>query len=51
MSGDAHIRICERLGVQFPQATRLVICCKNGKAEEALAAMRQIMERLKLTVN
>ncbi len=23
MSGDAHVRICESLGVQFPRATRL----------------------------
>jgi RNA-directed DNA polymerase len=28
----------------------LVICCKHG-AEEALASMRQIMQRLRLTVN
>ena len=25
MSGDAHVRICESLGVQFPRATRLVV--------------------------
>jgi putative transposase len=25
MSGDAHVRICESLGVKFPRATRLVI--------------------------
>jgi hypothetical protein len=31
-------------------ADDLVICCKRG-AEEALAEMRQIMERLQLTVN
>jgi hypothetical protein len=24
MSGDAHVRICESLGVKFPRATRLV---------------------------
>ena len=24
MSGDAHVRICESLGVRFPRATRLV---------------------------
>jgi hypothetical protein len=24
MSGDAHVRICESLGVQFPRATRLL---------------------------
>jgi RNA-directed DNA polymerase len=25
MSGDAHVRICERLGVQLPRATRLIV--------------------------
>jgi transposase-like protein len=25
MSGDAHVRIRESLGVQFPRATRLVV--------------------------
>jgi putative transposase len=25
MSGDAHVRICESLGVKFPRATRLVV--------------------------
>jgi putative transposase len=25
MSGDAHVWICESLGVQFPRATRLVV--------------------------
>jgi putative transposase len=25
MSGDAHVRICESLGVRFPRATRLVV--------------------------
>ena len=25
MSGDAHVRICESLGVQFPRATRLYV--------------------------
>ena len=25
MSGDVHVRICERLGVGFPRATRLVV--------------------------
>ena len=50
MSGDVHVRIRERVGVRFPRATRLVICCK-ASAEEAMAAMRRMMERLKLTVN
>ncbi len=25
MSGDVHVRFCERLGVRFPRATRLII--------------------------
>jgi hypothetical protein len=25
MSGDAHVRICESLGVKFPRATRLYL--------------------------
>ncbi len=32
-------------------ADDLVICCKNKTSEEALNAMRQLMERLKLQVN
>ena len=26
MSGDVHVRICERLGVRFPRATRPILC-------------------------
>ena len=41
----------ERFGAQIVNyADDLVICCR-GQAEEALQAMRQIMARLKLTVN
>ena len=50
MRREPHVRFCEGAGVRFPRATRLVICCR-GSAEEALLAMRVIMERLKLTVN
>jgi len=50
MSGDVQVRICERLGVQLPRATRLVICCREG-AEHALATMRRMMSKMKLTVN
>jgi RNA-directed DNA polymerase len=39
---DAHI-------VNY--ADDFVICCKPGRALEALAAMRQMMEKLRLTVN
>ena len=31
MSGDAHVRICESLGVKFPRATRLVIKIRGRK--------------------
>ena len=50
MSREAHVQFCERLGVRLPGATHLVICCRSG-AELALATMRAMMSRLKLTVN
>ncbi len=50
MSGDVHVRFSEGLGVRFPRATRLVICCR-GSAQEAMTAMRNMMQKLKLTVN
>jgi transposase-like protein len=31
MSGDAHVRICESLGVKFPRATRLVIVIRKRR--------------------
>jgi REP element-mobilizing transposase RayT len=37
MSGDAHVRICESLGVKFPRATRLfrrLALQKESKVEE-----------------
>lgn len=33
MSGDVQVRICERLGVRFPRATRLII---TGSSKELL---------------
>jgi hypothetical protein len=50
MSREAQVRFCESLGVGLPRATHPVICCR-GRAEEALARMRDIMAKLKLTVN
>jgi RNA-directed DNA polymerase len=48
----------KKLGLEYRLGSRivtyaddLVILCKRGKAEEALAWMRQIMVQLKLTVN
>ena len=29
MGGDAHVRICESLGVKFPRATRLVVVIRG----------------------
>jgi RNA-directed DNA polymerase len=49
--GWKHLGHAERFGAQIvTYADDLVICCKRG-ADEALSAMRQIMTRLKLTVN
>jgi RNA-directed DNA polymerase len=50
MGREFHVRFREGLGVQFPRATRLVICCR-GTAEAAMTAMRSMMAKLKLTVN
>jgi len=41
-----------RLGSRIvTYADDLVICCRRGKAEEALSHLREIMRKLKLTVN
>ena len=44
MSGDAHVRFCERLGVRFPWATRLVACFEYQ--DEANAFLEQLSERV-----
>ena len=50
MSREAHVRICERLGVKFPGATRLTLAlalirnlrtCSAVKREKAQAAAPQ----------
>ncbi len=50
MSREVHVRFRESLGVKFPRATRLVICCRHT-ASDAMLVMRQMMRTLKLTVN
>jgi RNA-directed DNA polymerase len=50
MRREPPVRIREGLGVKFPRATRLVICCR-GTAEEAMTTMRRMMSKLRLTVN
>ena len=51
MRREFHVRFCERAAVGFLRATHLVILCRKGKAEEALQRLREIMRKLKLTVN
>ena len=50
MSREAPVRFREGLGVELPRATRLVICCR-ATAAEAMAVMRSMMSKLRLTVN
>ena len=50
MRREPPVRFREGLGVKFPRATRLVICCR-GTAEPAMVVMRGMMSKLKLTVN
>ena len=51
MTRERPVRICEGGEVGFLSATRLVILCRKGKADEALQRLREIMGKLKLTVN
>ena len=44
MSGDVQVRICERLGVQLPRATRLVVGFQHRT--EAERFLREFKERL-----
>jgi RNA-directed DNA polymerase len=47
-----QLKLEHRLGSRIiTYADDLVICCRRGKAEEALLRMREIMSKLKLTVN
>jgi RNA-directed DNA polymerase len=42
MSGDVHVRFCERLGVQFPRATHLVVLCRTPEdAQQALMIVQR----------
>ena len=51
MRREFHVRFCEGGEVRAPSATRLVILCRRGKGEEALQRLREILGKLKLTVN
>ena len=50
MSGDVHVRFCERLGVKLPRATHLVILTRRHAAE-ARNWTREVMTHLGLTLN
>jgi IS5 family transposase len=41
MSGDVHVRFCERLGVRFPRATHLLMENRNGLAVNACVTLAQ----------
>ncbi len=53
MSGDVQVRICERLGVRLPRATRRNIYVGSERAgQRVMAAVTAFLERrLKLKVN
>ena len=47
MSGDVHVRICERLGVRLPRATRRVVTCKSAaEARSAVDVACRILKQL-----
>ena len=50
MSGDVHVRFCERPRGRFPRATHLVVCGK-ACAETMRGAVAGMMERLRLPIN
>ena len=53
MSGDVHVRFCERVGVRFPRATRRNIYVRSERSGRRVMASisRFIERRLRLTVN
>ena len=47
MSGDAHVRFCEGLGVRFPGPTHRVVTCESaGEARAAVAAALRVLNEL-----
>jgi RNA-directed DNA polymerase len=52
MSGDVHVRFRERLGVQFPRATRRCITCSSAaQARAALETASRLLEQLGVSLN
>ncbi|WP_246786800.1 hypothetical protein [Bradyrhizobium sp. USDA 3458] len=52
MSGDVHVRICERLGVKLPRATRLVVGFEHeDDARRFWDAMRTRLQEFALSLH
>src|SRR5215469_18691623 len=52
MSGDVHVRICERLGVRLPRATRPILCFEHkGDAEKVKEVLTKRFSRFGLTLH
>ena len=52
MSGDVHVRFCERLEGRFLWATRRLVTCKSHQeACAALAAAMRVLEKLGVTLH
>jgi RNA-directed DNA polymerase len=52
MSGDVHVRICERLGVKLPWATRLICHCRSEEQARNLnASLEQRFAECGLTLH
>src|SRR3974390_2050955 len=52
MSGDAHVRFRERLGVRFPRATRLVVGFEHeAGARRCWDDMRMLLGKFSLSLN
>jgi len=52
MSGDVHVRICERLGVRLPRATRPVLAFeREDDARRVLAVLAKRFEKYRLRLH
>jgi len=56
MSGDVHVRICERLGVRLPRATRLVVLIDSHPRQDWLVKavekrLREELAKLRVEIN
>jgi RNA-directed DNA polymerase len=52
MSGDVHVRICERVGVRFPHATRLIRGFElEADARRVMDVLPKRFNRFRLTIH